>query len=90
MDWLDDDLAAQSVEDRLAYFKKHLGDEISTYEAEEDRITIVADTDGDGRADKDWVFADGFTSAPRWDRRRSARPRWCGVLHVYPKAVENL
>ena len=63
MDWLDDDLAAQTVEDRLAYFKKHLEDGLRAYEIEEDRITIVADEDGDGRADKDWVFADGFRDA---------------------------
>lgn len=63
MDWLDDDLAAQTVDDRLAYFRKHLGDEISLYEEEEDRITIIADEDGDGKADRDWVFADGFNHA---------------------------
>ena len=38
-------------------------DGVSAYEAEEDRITVVADEDGDGRADKSWVFADGFRSA---------------------------
>lgn len=63
MDWLDDDLAAQTVEDRLAYFKKHLKEAISAYEVEEDRITVVADEDGDGRADKTWIFADGFRDA---------------------------
>ena len=63
MSWLDDDLAAQSIEDRRAYFKKHLGDDYSSYEAEEDRITVLEDTDGDGRADNDWVFADNFRDA---------------------------
>lgn len=63
MDWLEDDLAAQSLEDRLAYFQKHLGEELAAYEVEEDRITVISDEDGDGRADKDWVFADGFNSA---------------------------
>ena len=38
MSWLDDDLAAQSVEDRLAYFQKHLQDGVSAYAEEEDRI----------------------------------------------------
>lgn len=60
MSWLDDDLAANTVADRLAYFKKHLKEDVVKYEAEEDRITVVADEDGDGVADKDWVFADGF------------------------------
>jgi len=60
MDWLDDDLAAQSVEDRLAFFKKHLGDDVAKYTEEEDRITVIEDKDGDGKADEAWVFADGF------------------------------
>ena len=60
MDWLDDDLAAQSVEDRLAYFKKFLQEDIDKYTENEERISIVADEDGDGRADRSWVFADGF------------------------------
>src|SRR5437588_823471 len=31
MDWLDDDLAARSVADRVAMLKKHLGPKIDTY-----------------------------------------------------------
>jgi quinoprotein glucose dehydrogenase len=58
-EWLDDDLAAQTVEDRLAYMKKHRGD-LSSYTREHDRICLVEDTDHDGRADKSTVFADGF------------------------------
>lgn len=60
MDWLDDDLAAQSLEDRLAYFKKHLGEDIQKYEEQEDRVTRLVDSDGDGKADQYGVFADGF------------------------------
>ena len=60
MDWLDDDLAAQTIEDRLAYFQKHLGADIQKYTEYEDRITRLADSDGDGRADQYGVFADGF------------------------------
>ena len=58
--WLDDDLAAQTVEDRLAYIKKHLGDKASDYTKHDDRIRLLEDTDGDGRADKATVFADRF------------------------------
>ncbi|MEX2188861.1 MAG: PVC-type heme-binding CxxCH protein [Pirellulales bacterium] len=58
-EWLDDDLAAQSIEDRLAYLKKHRPD-LSSYTREQDRIRLVEDTDGDGRADRATVFADGF------------------------------
>ena len=51
MDWLDDDLAAQTVEDRLAYFWKHKGDKVWDYAREQDRIVLLEDRDGDGLAD---------------------------------------
>ena len=60
--WLDDDLAAQTVEDRLAYFWKHLGDKIWSYTNEEDRIRLIEDKDGDGKADSSTIFADGFNA----------------------------
>jgi quinoprotein glucose dehydrogenase len=58
--WLHDDLAAQSVDDRLAYFKKHLKDKIWNYTKEDDRIRLIQDSNGDGKADKATVFAAGF------------------------------
>jgi quinoprotein glucose dehydrogenase len=60
MSWLDDDLAAMTVEDRLAYFKKHLGEKVYEYEKEDDRIRVLEDRDGDGKVDHATVFADGF------------------------------
>lgn len=60
MDWLDDDLAAMTVADRLAYFRKHLGEKIASYAAEHDRIRLVEDRNGDGRADTSGVFAGDF------------------------------
>ena len=60
MVWLEDDLAAQTVADRLAYFKKHLGEKVNEYGVEHDRIRLLEDTDGDGKADTASVFADGF------------------------------
>lgn len=60
MDWLHDDLAAQTVDDRLKYLQKHLGDKIGDYAKEHDRIRLLTDTNGDGKADKSVVFADGF------------------------------
>lgn len=60
--WLLDDLAANTVEDRIAYFKKHLKEGVSKYTLEHDRISLLEDTDGDGRADKSTVFADGFNA----------------------------
>jgi quinoprotein glucose dehydrogenase len=60
MAWLDDDLAARTVEDRLAMLHKYLGKEVETYGLEHDRIRLVEDRDGDGKADHSTVFADGF------------------------------
>jgi len=59
-EWLDDDLAAQTLEDRLAYFKKHLKDGLKKYAANDDRIQLVLDTDKDGVADKVVPYASGF------------------------------
>jgi quinoprotein glucose dehydrogenase len=58
--WLDDDLAAQTVEDRLAYIRKHLGEKAADYTKYDDRIRLLEDTNSDGKADKATVFADRF------------------------------
>jgi quinoprotein glucose dehydrogenase len=63
MDWLDDDLASRTVEDRLALLRKHLGSKFSTFEIEHDRIRLIEDTAGQGRADRATVYADGFHGA---------------------------
>ena len=60
MHWLHDDLAAQTILDRLQYFRKHLKAKVADYTKEDDRIRLIQDTDGDGKADKATVFADGF------------------------------
>ena len=60
MNWLDDDLASHTVDDRLAMFKKFLGKEISKYADQTDRIRMLLDTRGTGRADKSTIVADGF------------------------------
>ena len=58
--WLDDDLAAQTVQDRYDYIQKHLGDKAIDYTREDDRIRLLVDADGDFVADKATVFADRF------------------------------
>ena len=63
MDWLDDDLACRTVADRVAMYKKHLKGKFPSYEIDHDRVRLVEDTKGTGRADKSTVFADGFKSA---------------------------
>ena len=61
MDWLDEDLASRSVEERIAMMKRHEGKRISEYAKDSDRVRLLVDSDGDGRADKSTVFADGFS-----------------------------
>jgi quinoprotein glucose dehydrogenase len=63
MYWLADDLASRTVADRVAMYRKHLGREFDDYGKEHDRIRLVEDKDGDGRADHAVVFADGFHDA---------------------------
>lgn len=60
MNWLDDDLAAQTVDDRLKYLQKHLGDRILEYTRQDDRIRVLIDRDGDRVADTSQVFARRF------------------------------
>lgn len=65
-DWLDEDLAAQTLEDRLAYMKRHYPDPAKFAEkftTSEDRIRRLEDTTGSGKADKSTIFADGFRDA---------------------------
>ncbi len=63
MDWLDEDLAARTVEDRVAMIRRHTGAGFAAYESEHERVRRIEDTDGDGRADRSTVFADGFHGA---------------------------
>lgn len=58
--WLNDDLAAQTVEDRLAYYQKHLKEDINKYTLHDDRLRLLEDTNGDGQADRSTVFAEHF------------------------------
>ncbi len=60
MDWLDDEMATRSVEDRVALLRKHEGDGFDAYGIEHDRVRLLEDPDGDGQADRSTVFADGF------------------------------
>jgi quinoprotein glucose dehydrogenase len=63
-EWVEDDLASRTVEDRVSLYHKYLGDKFHDYEIETDRIRLLEDTKGAGRADKTTVFADGFKDAP--------------------------
>ncbi|MBY0524362.1 MAG: HEAT repeat domain-containing protein [Gemmataceae bacterium] len=63
MNWLDDDLASRTVEDRVTMLKKYLGKQFNTYETDHDRIRLLEDTKGGGKADRSAVYADGFHNA---------------------------
>src|SRR3954463_16003547 len=43
MDWLDDDLAARTVEDRRAYLKRHLGDRYGNYMEASEQVRLLED-----------------------------------------------
>jgi len=60
MSWLNDDLAAQSIEDRRRMFAKHLGKDVEKYGQTAERIRLLEDRDGDGKYDHSAIFADDF------------------------------
>lgn len=60
MDWLNNDLRLESVEERLAMFRKYLGADVSKYATQHDRVRVLQDTDNDGVFDSDKIFAQGF------------------------------
>ena len=65
-EWRDEDIASESVEDRLAYMHKHWPDPAQftqRFATAEDRIRRVEDTTGSGVANKSTIFADGFRDA---------------------------
>jgi len=62
-EWVEDDLASRTVADRVAMYHKYLGDRFHEYETEHDRIRLLEDTTGAGKADRATVFADGFKDA---------------------------
>ncbi len=59
-EWLEDDLASKTTDDRLAMLKKYLKGDISKFSKKQDRIRLLTDRNRDGRADRSTVFIDGF------------------------------
>lgn len=59
-EWLDADLAAQTIEDRRQYHLQQLGERAALFTEQDDRIRLLMDTDHDGAADQASVFADRF------------------------------
>jgi quinoprotein glucose dehydrogenase len=64
MGWLDQELAARTVADRVALYQKDAGKRFKdVYETHRDRVRLLEDTTGSGRADKATVFCDNFGRA---------------------------
>jgi len=59
-EWLHDDLKLQTVAERAAMYLKHHPEFAEQWTDADDRIRLLEDTDGDGRADRSTVFAHGF------------------------------
>ena len=62
MDWYEDDLSIRTLDDRIAMIKKHLGPKAADLAKESEVVRLLVDTDGNGRADRSTVFAEGFNS----------------------------
>ncbi len=58
--WLMADLSAKTVQDRIDYHHRLLGEAAITYAQHDDRIRRLEDIDGDGKADSAELFANGF------------------------------
>ena len=64
MNWLDDELACRTVADRIALYKKDAGKKFADeYEKERERVRLLQDTKGAGKADRSTVFSDDFGRA---------------------------
>ena len=66
MNWLDQDIASRTTDERLAMMHKFFPDPkkfAETFETFEERIVVVEDSKGTGHADKSTIFADGFRDA---------------------------
>ncbi|MEM9369178.1 MAG: PQQ-dependent sugar dehydrogenase [Planctomycetota bacterium] len=60
--WLLADLSSETVQDRIDYHKRLLGDAAITYEQHDDRVRRLRDIDGDGCVDESIVVAKGFNA----------------------------
>ncbi len=57
---LDKELASRTVEDRAAMITTYV--DMAPMVAHSERVTVVEDSDGDGRADRTKIFANGFNT----------------------------
>ena len=60
MDWLDDDLAAQTVAQRRAYVERRMADKLNHYTESSELVRLLEDRDGDGVYDHSSIFSEGY------------------------------
>lgn len=60
MNWLEQDLQLESIEEREAMFRRFMGEDVAAWTREHDRIRLLEDRDRDGYYETNSVFADGF------------------------------
>ncbi len=93
MGWLEDDIAALTVADRVAMYLYHEGPERfrERYAVEHERVRRIEDRDGDGVADASTVFADGFSDpAAGIGAGLLVRPRAGGGQDVWFTCIPDL
>jgi quinoprotein glucose dehydrogenase len=64
MDWVEQDLSNKTVEDRVAMLKRNLGADIARLQRNPERVQLIEDRDGDGKADYSSVFNEDFKEIP--------------------------
>ncbi len=69
-------LAAQSVEDRIAYHRKLLGAKAEEFTQHDDRIRLLMDNNGDEVADTATILCRQVQSLGRWHWCWCARAQW--------------
>ena len=85
--WMDDELAAQTVADRIRYIRKYILDADKSYTAGDDRIRLLQDTTGNGVADSTKVFADHFNRIDMGTGAGVLSYRDKVYLHLHPGLV---
>ena len=89
MNWLDADMACRTVDDRVKMYAKYLGkDGFAAYNVEHERVRLVEDRDGDGKADTATVFADGFKDAADGIGAGVLARKGDRLLHLHPRRLE--
>src|SRR5437867_1427606 len=86
MDWLDEELASRTVDDRLAEMKRHLGERFARYSEHSERISRIEDRDGDGKVY--FSIGDRGSNVKLADGRRVGDPDTGCVFRCNPDGSE--